>query len=190
MTYTIYGAPGSGSGIVEAACAELGVDYEPRDLDARNGEHLGRAYAAVNPHRKMPTLQTEDGEIITESVAIILTLDERHPEAGLLPPPGSKERAQALRWMLFLGMGWSIAGGLFMRTVFARSTAKAIGWQTNGFQCEIGFASLGIGPGGIYASFTDTPEAWIAASIAGGIFLLLSGLNHIIEIFREKNYAP
>ena len=102
MTYTIYGAPGSGSGIVEAACAELGVDYEPRDLDARNGEHLGRAYAAVNPHRKMPTLQTEDGEIITESVAIILTLDERHPEAGLLPSPGSKERAQALRWMLFM----------------------------------------------------------------------------------------
>ena len=97
---------------------------------------------------------------------------------------------QALRWMLFLGMGWSIAGGIFMHTVFARSTARAIGWQTNGFQYEVGFASLGIGLGGIYASFTDTPEAWIAASIAGGIFLLLSGLNHIIGIFREKNYAP
>lgn len=102
MKYVIHGAPGSGSGIIEAACAELGVEYEARDLDARNDEHRGEAYAAKNPHRKMPMLETEDGEVITESVAILLTLDERHREAGLLPPPGSRERAQALRWISFL----------------------------------------------------------------------------------------
>jgi len=102
MKYIIHGAPGSGSGIVEAACAEIGVEYEVRDLDARNDEHRDAAYEAINPHRKMPTLEVEGGEIITESVAIVLTLDERHPEARLLPPPGSKDRAQALRWMLFL----------------------------------------------------------------------------------------
>ena len=102
MKYIIHGAPGSGSGIVEAACAESGVEYEVRDLDARNDEHRDAAYEAINPHRKMPTLEVEDGEIITESVAIVLTLDERHPEARLLPLPGSKDRAQALRWMLFL----------------------------------------------------------------------------------------
>lgn len=102
MTYVIHGAPGSGSGIIEAACAEIGAEYEVRDLDARNDEHRDDAYAALNPQRKMPTLEVGDGEIITESVAIVLTLDERHREAGLLPAPGSKERAQALRWMLFL----------------------------------------------------------------------------------------
>jgi hypothetical protein len=26
--------------------------------------------------------------------------------------------------------------------------------------------------------------------IAGGLFLLLAGLNHVVEIVREKNYAP
>lgn len=102
MKYVIYGAPGSGSGIVEAACAHIGVDYEARDLDARNDQHRGSEYSALNPHRKMPTLETDGGEIITESVAILLTLDERHPEAALLPRPGSEDRAQALRWMLFL----------------------------------------------------------------------------------------
>src|SRR5215468_3648826 len=101
MRYIVWGAPGSGSGIVEAACAELGVDYEARDLDARNDEHRGAAYRALNPHRKMPTLEVGD-EVITESVAILVTLDERHRESGLLPPPGSRERAQALRWMLYL----------------------------------------------------------------------------------------
>ncbi len=99
MRYVLWGAPGSGCGIIEAALAELGVDADVRDLDARNDEHRGAAYAAKNPHRKMPTLEI-GGEILTESVAILLTLDERH--GGLFPPPGSAERAQALRWMCYL----------------------------------------------------------------------------------------
>jgi hypothetical protein len=33
MKYILYGAPGSGSGIVEAACAEIGVEVEVRNLD-------------------------------------------------------------------------------------------------------------------------------------------------------------
>lgn len=102
MQYTVYGAPGSGSGIVEAALAEIGAPYEVRDLDARNEQHRADAYARLNPHRKMPSLVTKDGEVITESVAILLTLDERHPEANLLPSLGSADRAQALRWMIFL----------------------------------------------------------------------------------------
>ena len=28
------------------------------------------------------------------------------------------------------------------------------------------------------------------ASLAGGIFLLLAGFNHIVEIVRDHNYAP
>ena len=99
MAYLIYGARGTGSFMVEAACAELGVDYEVRDLDARNDEHRGEAYASMNPQRKMPTLEI-DGEVITESAAILLALDERHPKGGLLPPVGSVQRAQAIRLMI------------------------------------------------------------------------------------------
>lgn len=96
----------------------------------------------------------------------------------------------AIRWMLFLGMGWSLLGGSVTHTIFARSTAKAIGWETNGFQYEVGFASIGIGLAGIFASAVTEPDAWIAASLAGGIFLLLAGVNHIVEIVRDRNYAP
>ena len=96
----------------------------------------------------------------------------------------------ALRWMLFFGLGMIVLGGALTHTVFARGTARAIGWETSGFQYEVGFASLGIGLAGIYASVVDEPKAWVAASIAGGLFLLLAGLNHIVEIVRDKNYAP
>lgn len=97
---------------------------------------------------------------------------------------------QALRWILYLALGWTGAVGSLMHTVFARSTAKSIGWETNGFQYEVGFAGLAFGLAGIYASYQDQSEAWVAASIAGGTFLLLAAGYHILEIFREKNYAP
>lgn len=100
--HTLYGARGTGSSIVEAACAELGIPIELCDLDPRALEHRGEAHAARSPHRKMPAIELEGGETLTETVAILLTLDERHPERALLPPSGSKARAQALRWMLFM----------------------------------------------------------------------------------------
>jgi hypothetical protein len=97
---------------------------------------------------------------------------------------------QALRWILYIALGWTAAVGSLVHTVFARSTASSIGWETNGFQYEVGFANLAMGLAGIYAGSVDSSAAWIAASIAGGVFLLLAGLNHIVEIVRHRNYAP
>ncbi|MEM6992937.1 MAG: glutathione S-transferase family protein [Myxococcota bacterium] len=101
MGYVLYGANGSGSSIVEIALAEIGADYALEIVDAANAAHRDAAYAAVNPHRKLPTLVTPEGDTLTESAAIAITLAERHPDSGLLPPPASAARARALRWMLF-----------------------------------------------------------------------------------------
>jgi hypothetical protein len=30
----------------------------------------------------------------------------------------------------------------------------------------------------------------VTASIASGLFLLIAGINHIVEIVRSRNYAP
>lgn len=102
MTYVLYGARGSGSCAVECALTEIGAGYELREVDLRADEQRGPEYEAVNPQRKVPTLILEDGETLTESAAILLTLDERHPGAGLLPPIGSAARARALRWLTFI----------------------------------------------------------------------------------------
>ena len=102
MSYVLYGSPRSGSFIVELALAEIGAQVEFREINLGTDEQRGKAYAALNPQRKIPTLVTPDGEVLTESVAILLTLDRRHPEAKLLPPPASAEYAQALRWLMFV----------------------------------------------------------------------------------------
>jgi uncharacterized protein DUF6790 len=109
-------------------------------------------------------------------------------------PPGASASVpfdeSALRWILYMAVGWTgVAAGL-MHTVFARSTAKSIGWETSGFQYEVGFANLGIGLAGLYAAGRDTSDAWVAAAIPAGVFLLLAAANHIREMFAERNFAP
>ncbi|MGF1509000.1 MAG: glutathione S-transferase family protein [Myxococcota bacterium] len=101
MPYLLYGARGSGSSIVEGALMEAGADYGFHSIDLASQAQRSDAYASVNPHCKVPTLVGPDGETLTETVAILMTLDERYPHAALLPPPGSRERATALRWLMF-----------------------------------------------------------------------------------------
>lgn len=102
MTYKLFGCRRSGSLIVELALSKIGVNYDVTDIDLESEAHRAAAYANVNPQRKVPALVTSQGETLTESVAILLTLDERHPDAGLLPPYASIARAQALRLLLYV----------------------------------------------------------------------------------------
>jgi glutathione S-transferase len=102
MSYILYGHPRSGSCIVELGLAEIGAPHETRDINLNTDQQREAEYAARNPQRKLPTLVTPKGETLTESAAILLTLDRRHPEAKLLPPQGSAAYAQALRWLMFI----------------------------------------------------------------------------------------
>ena len=100
--YTLYGSRRSGSLIVELALAEIETQYEIIEVDLESNAQRNVDYASINPQRKVPTLITPAGEVLTETVAILLTLDERHTDANLLPPTASPDRAQALRALLFL----------------------------------------------------------------------------------------
>ena len=93
-----------------------------------------------------------------------------------------------MRWLLFLPAGCMYIASAVMHTVFAKRTAANIGWQTNGFQYEIGFASLGMGIAGIIAG-ASVPAAWLPVAVAGSIFLVLAGANHIREMIKDKNVA-
>jgi len=101
MTYTLYGNRRSGSLTVEMALAEIGADFEVREIDLETEAQRDDSYATINPQQKVPALLTPAGELLTESAAILLTLDARHPEAALMPTD-SVERARALRWLLFI----------------------------------------------------------------------------------------
>lgn len=102
MTYVLYGDKGSGSAAVELALAEIGAPVVLRELSLDDEVQRSDDYRSINAQRKLPTLMTPEGEVLTESSAILLTLAERHPEASLLPAVTNPLRAQALRWVMFV----------------------------------------------------------------------------------------
>ena len=101
-SYILYGAKGWGSVIVEAALTLIGAPYRTVDLADGAYAHEDAELARVNPLRQVPALVLPNGELMTESAAILLWLTETHPEAGLAPPPGDPGRAQFLRWMAYI----------------------------------------------------------------------------------------
>lgn len=102
MTYTLYGAAGSGSVPVEAALTLIGAPYRVVEAATWEGDAERDKVAPVNPMRQIPVLITPAGETLTESAAILIWLAEQHPEAALGPDPADPGRAQFLRWMTFI----------------------------------------------------------------------------------------
>ena len=102
MTYTLYGAAGSGSVPVEAAMTLIGLDYRVIEAVTWEGEAERDKVAAVNPMRQIPTLILPSGEVLTESAAILIWLTDAYPEARLGPTIADPRRGQFLRWMSFI----------------------------------------------------------------------------------------
>lgn len=102
MSYILYGDVGSGSAMVEMALAEAGQAAELRSVPLEGDHQLRAEYLAINPMGRLPTLLLPDGTVLTEHLAILLSIAERHPEAALLPPAGETARAIALRWMALM----------------------------------------------------------------------------------------
>ncbi len=102
MTYVLYGDKGSGAFCVEAALAEAGAPLEFRAIGLEANEQKSESFLALNPSGKIPALALPEGGIVTETAALLYLIAERHPEANLLPAPGTPDRAQALRWIAFM----------------------------------------------------------------------------------------
>lgn len=101
-TYTLYGRPGSGSMIVEAAFALADVPVEIVEVAWEDLGWQSETLKDLNPLGQLPTLILPSGEVMTESAAIILHLGNHFPSAGLVPAPDHPDRDAFLRWLLFL----------------------------------------------------------------------------------------
>lgn len=73
-----------------------GVEYETIPVHLRRGDQNGDAFRALNAQGLVPALEIGDGEVLTQSLAIIEWLEETRPEPPLLPvDPASRARARA-----------------------------------------------------------------------------------------------
>jgi len=78
-----------------------GIAFTETMIDLDAGEQHQPGYLGVNPQAAVPSLLVDDGEPMTQSLAILEYLEETHPTPPLLPadPRGrARVRALALIW--------------------------------------------------------------------------------------------
>jgi glutathione S-transferase len=102
MTYTVFGDKGSGAFSAEAVLAEAGAPYIFHAVSLDRNEQRNPEFLAINPSGKVPALRLPEGEIVTESAAILLTVADHFPNARLMPAQAGPERAVAYRWLAFM----------------------------------------------------------------------------------------
>lgn len=64
---------------------EIGEPFEAVALDILGGESQRSPFIGLNPKGKVPTLQRDDGSVVTEYAVIAHYLAKAYPGAGLLP---------------------------------------------------------------------------------------------------------
>ena len=103
--YHLYYTTGSAAMSSHAVLEEIGAPYELHAIDfsqPRSAEFL-----RLNPNGTVPVLvdtDESDGTSLAlyQSGAILLYLADKHPEAGLLPAVGTRERGLCYQWMFFM----------------------------------------------------------------------------------------
>jgi len=96
----LYLAPGACSLADHIALHEAGFDFDrvKVDLKAKTTED-GRDYNQVNPKGYVPALQLDDGQVLTENVAILSWIADQDPS---LAPAGPMGRYRLLEALAFI----------------------------------------------------------------------------------------
>ena len=81
----LYYAPGVCSIGIHALLEEIGKPYQLEQVDFRNGAQYKPPFTGLNAKSKVPTLERDDGSILTEFPIIARWLGLQNPAANLIP---------------------------------------------------------------------------------------------------------
>ncbi len=98
--YVLYGGDYTRSTLVQWVLEAAGLAFEFRRIDILKDEHRTPAFLAINPAGQVPVLVTPEGQVLTETAALMLHLADRHALAELAPAPADPERGPFLSAML------------------------------------------------------------------------------------------
>jgi glutathione S-transferase len=119
---------------------EAGIRFEAVEVQhgvhkTRDGEDLN----AINSKGYVPVLRLDNGEILTENVAVLNYIADLNPAAKLAPPSGSFERSRVIEWLAYINSEvHKNFGPLFdpsnseeVKNFARRNLHKRLGWLDN-----------------------------------------------------------
>ncbi len=99
----LYFSPGACSLSPHIVLRELGLPFETVQVDLKTKRTSdGSDFWKINPKGYVPTLQLDDGSILTEGPAIVQYLADLKPASGLAPANGSFARYRLQEWLNFI----------------------------------------------------------------------------------------
>src|SRR3977135_3474406 len=109
----LYFSPLACSLATRIALYEAGADANYLEVDPKTKivQKDGSNFRQVNPLGLVPTLRTDDGQVLTENAAILQYVADRFPQAGIATGPGM-ERSRLHQWLCFIGT--ELHKGLFV----------------------------------------------------------------------------
>lgn len=106
--YTLYGIDESGSCMIEIALQRCAVPWRRVDAASWAEGEGSDELARINPLKQVPTLVTPDGQVLTESAAILIHLGLEFQGADLL----GGNRAQVIRGLVYIAANCYSAIGI------------------------------------------------------------------------------
>jgi glutathione S-transferase len=99
----LYYKPGACSLASHIVLREAGFNPEVEAVDLVSHRTAGGVdFYSINPKGYVPALVNDEGELLTEGVAIMQYVADLKPEANLLPPPATLARARVQEALNFI----------------------------------------------------------------------------------------
>lgn len=124
----LFYSPASCSLASNIALAEAGIAYDKVKVDL--GKHVteqGDDFLKINDKGYVPFLLLDNGEGLSEGVAILQYIADQKPDSQLAPRAGTFERVRLQEWLTYINSEvHKVLGGLFDRGMHEETRAKTI----------------------------------------------------------------
>jgi glutathione S-transferase len=99
----LYFSPGACSLSPRIVLMEAGLPFTAEKVDLKSKKTAsGADYFGINSKGSVPTLELDDGQVLTEGPAIVQYLADLKPDSGLAPRAGSFERYRLMEILNYL----------------------------------------------------------------------------------------
>lgn len=99
----LYITPGACSMAAHICLREAGIAFELATVDLGTKKvDDGTDFTAINTKGYVPALRLDDGQVLTENVAVLQYIAERDPAGKLAPAAGTMERYRLQEWLSFI----------------------------------------------------------------------------------------
>jgi glutathione S-transferase len=116
---------------------EAGLPFTLVKIDSKTKRtETGEDFLTINSKGAVPTLQLDDGRVLTEGPAIVQYLADQKPESGLAPRAGTFERYQLMEMLNYITSEvhksfsplFNPANSAEMKEMFMANLAKKFDW--------------------------------------------------------------